>query len=214
MLVGSGLGIYLSITQEMHPAYIAAFFFGSIILYAPVWSYLLSKWKLWSVQNVKDIDILIHLAHNRNLMYPDNHFYTKYELSSRSHKQQVQKLIERRKKESHIDRYIETYKGEDIIVTSSSFFDRGEGVRLSFNFKGIKFEGKKRIKWSKLTYVKPKIRSGSKHTPAKLWVNYLTEDGHKFRCRVGPVNSLNREVHEIEYLLAIYEKVGRSIKKS
>ena len=102
MILGIIVAIYFVKVFDFHPLLSLFLFIPlSIIIYTPFWSYILVKWKIWSFKRIVDIDILINLAEKKNLIYPDDHFYTKYEFCPKKDKEVIRELKEQKLKEDN-----------------------------------------------------------------------------------------------------------------
>ena len=65
------------------------------ILAWTAWSVLVPRWRVWAYERVDDLDELKRLARERNLIWPDGHFFERTELRSKAQRHLISEREER-----------------------------------------------------------------------------------------------------------------------
>ncbi len=131
MLFGILTSIYFIKEFNFHPLLSMLIFIPvSLIIYTPFWSFILAKWKIWSYEKIDDVEIFIKLAERKNLIYPDNHFYTKYELCSKKDKNLIRELKATKLAGDNANILISLYRNKEFKI--KSYFDLivSKGVKV------------------------------------------------------------------------------------
>jgi hypothetical protein len=212
MISGLILGVYFSDKYEIHIGLaMMSCIVLSLLIYCPIWSFILFKWRKWAFTNVDNINMLIKLSESKNLIYPDNHFYSKYEVCSKTEKIELNILREKRIKEKfNVDIY-KDYKTKKFTLKRkiALFFNQKE--LLKFNINGIIFNQIGEIPWRDFEYCtvnfdKSLINSTSYRN---VWINYkLKKDKTVYKYDLGTANNLSMNYFRLEYLLEIYKKLN------
>ena len=53
------------------------------------WSVLVPRWRVWAYERVDDLDELKRLGFERNLIWPDGHFFERTELRSKAQRHRI-----------------------------------------------------------------------------------------------------------------------------
>ncbi len=111
------------------------FFAGFIVAWA-YWSFMITKWRLWAFNNVRNVHELKRKAIEAKLIWKDGSFWEKTEIRTKADKEKL-KLIE--DKFNRPDVYVDDYliPSETLIYYSKgkTYFETGLG--LCFLFGGI-----------------------------------------------------------------------------
>lgn len=86
MFGGWALVAYLGAKEIIHPAFIFVGVFLSIILAYVYWSIMITHWRLWAFENVRNVHELKRRAIRGQLIWPDGSFFEKTEIRSSSQK--------------------------------------------------------------------------------------------------------------------------------
>lgn len=215
--IGVLIGVYFFKIHELHIAFIPFVIIPiSLFIYWPFWSLLLAKWKIWSFKRIDDIEILVKIAERKNLIYPDNHFYTKYEFCSKKDKYLIRKLKKTKLAEDNTDILNNQYKDKEFKV--KSYFDIlfNNKSLLEISRDGLKIRGIGLIKWDNFSYLNLDFDKSIKTKGFReIWIDFkIKKDNETYRFDLGEVSFLNINYFKLEYLLDIYKKLDTKMCKN
>ncbi|UTA66810.1 hypothetical protein [Emticicia sp. 21SJ11W-3] len=119
MLAGFGITVYLS-AHNLIPGWgMVAGFVATFVLSWLWWSFMVTKWRLWAFENVRNVHELKKRAIREKLIWPDNSIFEKTEIRSAADKL---KWAELQVKFRHDDLFLDdlTIPNETIIYYSKS----------------------------------------------------------------------------------------------
>ena len=212
MTLGILIGVYLFINYSVHIAFIPFVFMPlSLFIYWPFWSFILAKWKIWSFKRIDDIEILIKIAERKNLIYPDNHFYTKYEFCSKKDKIRILELKKTKLAENNTNILNDLYRDKEFKI--KSYFDVlfNNEPMLIINYDGIWLREKGLIKWTSFSYFKLDFDKSMTHgfRGRGAWIDYKTKgENGTIRYDLGGISFMNFNYFKLEYLLEVYKKLA------
>jgi len=212
MISGFVFAFYTSRKHEFNLGLSTLLFISvSLIIYIPFWSYFLFKWKKWAFKKVNDINILIKLSESKNLIYPENHFYSKYEICSKAEKIKLLKLKEKRLLENSDLNTYNHYRSRNVTLKRKTGIIFNQKPLLKFDISGIKFNNLKKKPWSDFSYINltfDKTLKGSSSFRG-AWIDYkLKKDKTKYKYNLTSINNLNIDYFRLEYLFEIYKKLN------
>jgi|GEM_PF-2860395 hypothetical protein len=210
MSLGILISIYFVKEFDFHP-FISMILFVpiSLIIYTPFWSYILAKWKIWSFKKIDDIEILIKLAERKNLIYPDNHFYTKYELCSKNDKNLIRELKKTKLAEDNTNILNNLYRNKEFKIKSYSDILLNNEPLLVINYNGVSLKDVGLIKWSNFSYLKLDFDKSMTEGFRGAWIDYKIQ-GEKeiIRYDLSKLSFMNINYFKLEYLLEVYKKLA------
>tara|TARA_B110001450_G_C17536600_1_gene446837 strand:- start:185 stop:898 length:714 start_codon:yes stop_codon:yes gene_type:complete len=211
MSFGILTSIYFIKQYDFHPLLsILLFITVSLIIYTPFWSYILAKWKIWSYKKIDDIGILLKLAQRKNLIYPENHFYTKYEICSKKDKQLIKELRKTKLAEDNTPILKKLYLNKEYKV--KSYFDilLNNEELIKLNYDGVWLKEVGLIKWKDLSYLKLEfnksiVEKGFRNASLVYKINGKKEI---VNYQLGIISFLNINYFKLEYLIEVYKKIA------
>jgi hypothetical protein len=211
MTSGILIGVYLFNNYDVHIAFIPFVFIPlSLLIYWPFWSLILAKWKIWSFTRIDDIEILIKIAERKNLIYPDSHFYMKYEFCSKKDKIKIQELKKTKLSENNTNIQINLYKNKEYRV--KSYFDIlfSNDPLLVINYNGIWLREIGLIQWSNFSYLKLDFEKSIGYEGFReVWIDYKIQGEKEIsRYDLSKISFMNINHFKIEYLLEVYKKLA------
>jgi hypothetical protein len=211
MSFGILTSIYFIKEFDFHPLLsILLFITVSIIIYTPFWSFILAKWKIWSYKKIDDIRILLKLAERKNLIYPENHFYTKYEICSKKDKLLLQKLRKTKLAEDNTHILKNLYRNKEYKI--KSYFDillnNEELLRLNYNGVWLKEIGL--VKWEDLSYLNLDFNKSIPELGFRnAWLDYkIKGEKETVSYELGSISFMNINYFKLEYLIEVYKKLA------
>ncbi len=98
MFCGWALVAYFGTKAIIHPAFIVVGVFLSIIIAYVYWSVMITRWRLWAFENVRNVHELKRRAIRGQLIWPDGSFFERTEIRTPSQKSKWLLLQDRFKK--------------------------------------------------------------------------------------------------------------------
>lgn len=95
MLGSIGLSIYLVMHLHFSPNILPAGFAIGIVAPRIYWSFMITKWRLWAFENVRNVHELKRRAIRIRLFYPDGSIFERLEIRTLKDKERL-KLIEKK----------------------------------------------------------------------------------------------------------------------
>ncbi|SDY17313.1 hypothetical protein SAMN05444411_1512 [Lutibacter oricola] len=210
MSLGILTSIYFVKEFDFHPFISVILFISiSLIIYTPFWSYILVKWKIWSYKKIDDIEILIKLATRKNLIYPDNHFYTKYEICSKKDKNLIRELKRIKLAEDNTNILNNLYRDKEFKIKSYLDILLNNEPLLIINYKGVWLKDTGLIKWTNFSYLKLNFDKSMTEGFRETWIDYKIK-GEKeiIRYDLNKLSFMNINYFKLEYLLEVYKKLA------
>lgn len=205
MLLGLAVGIVTFIEFDFHIVFILGFMLLGLIVYWPFWSYILVKWKLWSYENVDDFKVFIKLAKKRALIYPDSHFYSRYEFCSKRDKRVLKEIFDKRIKENTNRFLFEKYKYETIFIKAgmSRLFDNTPLLEISL--KGLKFRKTDLIRWKNISIVRVQSTGGKYPSYS---IEMMLKNDH--RIYIHKMNNMKTSYSKLEYYIDVFKQLAET----
>ncbi len=208
--MGSGLvvGIVAFLKFNFHIAFILGFMILGLIVYWPFWSYILAKWKLWSYQNVDDFKIFIKLAKKRALIYPDNHFYSRFEFCSNRDKRKLKEIYLKRVNENIESALLEKYKFKTVLIQAGITRLFYNTPLLEISLKGLKFRETDLIEWNKISLARAQSTGGKypSYSIELMLKNNNTIYRHK-------LTNMTTSYLKLEYYIDMFKKLATTKAK-
>ena len=189
-------------------AFVIVFMISGLIVWWPFWSYSLVKWKIWSYKNVDDFNLFVRLALERALIYPENHFYSRFEFCSAKDKKLLKELYAYRKKVKGNNFLLEKYNSKTVFIRSGilRLFDNRPLLEISTDniwFRDIGF-----IEWSKITTIIAKT-SGGKYP--SFWIEFRLRNEKSIRTY--KLTNMFGTFLKLEYYIETYKKLATTKAK-
>ena len=87
MIGGLCLSVYLGARDIIAPIFMGVGLLSSFVLPYLYWSIMITRWRLWAFENVRNVHELKRLAIRGQLIWPDGSFFEKTEIRTSSQKQ-------------------------------------------------------------------------------------------------------------------------------
>ncbi|GET34303.1 hypothetical protein PbJCM13498_31660 [Prolixibacter bellariivorans] len=177
-----------------------------MIFYAPFWSFILVKWQIWSLNKIYDFETFIELAQKRALIYPQEHFYSKYAIALKKDKDLLKELILKGENSNRLEILREKYQFKTVLFYKklSRLFNTLPILELSI--EGVLLNGKGVINWTDFQYIEPKT-SGGKYPD--FWIEYQLKKTNKIE--IYKLTNLKGGLLRLEYFFKLYKQLATTI---